>query len=64
MVIVFVCSELEQRSRTERDHQQDGAEDQQKKSKRKTENGLRLEDLEPSVLRSGDDSDASVDEYV
>lgn len=62
--MVFVCSELEQKSRTEREHQHEGAEDQQKKSKRKTENGLRLEDLEASALRSGDASDASVDEYV
>ncbi|XP_077086503.1 uncharacterized protein cep164 isoform X6 [Siphateles boraxobius] len=51
-------SELEQSGRTERE------EDQQKKSKRKTENGLRLEDLDASVLRSGEASDASVDEYV
>ncbi|CAM4548657.1 unnamed protein product [Leuciscus chuanchicus] len=51
-------SELEQRGRTERE------EEQQKKSKRKSENGLRLEDLEASVLPSGDASDASVDEYV
>ncbi|XP_077086506.1 uncharacterized protein cep164 isoform X8 [Siphateles boraxobius] len=49
-------SELEQSGRTERE------EDQQKKSKRKTENGLRLEDLDASVLRSGEASDASVDE--
>ncbi|XP_077086504.1 uncharacterized protein cep164 isoform X7 [Siphateles boraxobius] len=49
-------SELEQSGRTERE------EDQQKKSKRKTENGLRLEDLDASVLRSGEASDASVDD--
>ncbi|XP_058601287.1 centrosomal protein of 164 kDa-like isoform X1 [Onychostoma macrolepis] len=54
-------SELEQRSRAEREQQQDGAEDEQKKSKRKTENGLRLEDLEAPLLRS-DASDTSVDD--
>uniref|UniRef100_A0A9J7YGW7 Centrosomal protein of 164 kDa n=1 Tax=Cyprinus carpio carpio TaxID=630221 RepID=A0A9J7YGW7_CYPCA len=54
-------SELEQSSRAEREQQQDGAEDEQKKSKRKTENGLRLEDLEAPLLRS-DTSDTSVDD--
>jgi len=58
---VCVCSELEQSSRAEREQQQYGAEDEQKKSKRKTENGLRLEDLEAPLLRS-DTSDTSVDE--
>ncbi|XP_059403562.1 centrosomal protein of 164 kDa-like isoform X2 [Carassius carassius] len=50
-------SELEQSSRAERHQQQD----EQKKSKRKTENGLRLEDLEAPLLRS-DASDTSVDD--
>ncbi|XP_026137236.1 centrosomal protein of 164 kDa-like [Carassius auratus] len=50
-------SELEQSSRAERHQQQD----EQKKSKRKTENGLRLEDLETPLLRS-DASDTSVDD--
>ncbi|XP_039540787.1 centrosomal protein of 164 kDa-like isoform X1 [Pimephales promelas] len=48
-------SELEQSSRSAR-------EDQQKKSRRKSESGLRLEDLEASALRSGDASDNSVDD--
>ncbi|XP_056107537.1 centrosomal protein of 164 kDa-like, partial [Rhinichthys klamathensis goyatoka] len=51
-------SELEQSGRAERE------EEQQKKSRRKSESGLRLEDLEASVLRSGDASDSSVDQYV
>uniref|UniRef100_A0A9J8DFQ3 Centrosomal protein of 164 kDa n=1 Tax=Cyprinus carpio carpio TaxID=630221 RepID=A0A9J8DFQ3_CYPCA len=50
-------SELEQSSRAEREQQQD----EQKKSKRRTENGLRLEDLEAPLLRS-DASDTSVDD--
>ncbi|KAK7155989.1 hypothetical protein R3I94_006150 [Phoxinus phoxinus] len=50
-------SELEQSGGTQRKEEQ-----QKKKSERKSESGLRLEDLEASHLRSADASDASVDD--